>query len=504
MNLDALFNNLLTSGIRLSDPETIRKIRIVNVFELVFIMAAPLLGLFYFYVGAVFLFYVTTIAGLLMIAAVIVLRKTKSLVWGGNCAIFVLWAALLLIAWNTGAVSYEGVMSPSWLLNAGLILFAIFLNGYMWGAVWTTLVFIETGAVIYLFRAGYLFPNLIPTEIAAVYSLGTYMVCLLAILLLAFLFEKERTEALVREQGKAEALRESKRYIDDILERYPIPTFVLDRNHRVIQWNRACHEITGIPVGEILGKEVWEGLYVDDRGSTADIIIDDPDAIEKDYGNAIVSKTETGLLELEMSLPKFKGGRRVAITVAPILDNTGAVRGAIQTVQTINPQQDGMGGLSGEAGESFPDPVFKIDSRGEISFWNRACEETFGFKASEMIGKSPFPLVSKRYRPLFKETIIRVFKGESIRDRSWKYYSNKEKPVYVLARVFPSQSADGQGKECVIVNTDITDLRIKLKRLELYAAESKEKLKSLTEEYDLLKSNIATFIRKKDDSSEKA
>ncbi|MBW1887773.1 MAG: hypothetical protein JRI52_05410, partial [Deltaproteobacteria bacterium] len=65
----------------------------------------------------------------------------------------------------------------------------------------------------------------------------------------------------------------------------------------------------------------------------------------------------------------------------------------------------------------------------------------------------------------------------------------------------PLQAADGRGKECVVVNTDITALRLKLRKLQLYAAESKERFKNLSEEYDLLKKNIATFIRKKDDQT---
>jgi hypothetical protein len=71
--------------------------------------------------------------------------------------------------------------------------------------------------------------------------------------------------------------------------------------------------------------------------------------------------------------------------------------------------------------------------------------------------------------------------------------------MYVLARVFPSHSDDGEGMDCIIVNTDITELRLKIKKLSRYVSESQDKFKTLSEEYDLLKKNVATFIRKKDD-----
>ncbi len=503
MDLESLFNNLITSGIRLSDPETIRKIKTLNIFQLVFIMLAPLLGLFYFYIGAIFLFYVIIIAGLLMIPSIILLRKTKNIMLIGNYAIFVVWATIFIFSWNTGAITHEGVIKPLWILNAGLILLAIFLNGYLGGAVWVTLVFLEIGIVVSLFRTGYSFPNLIPAEISPIYSLGTYSICLLVILVFAFLFEKGKNEALIREREKSYAVRESQKYIDDILARSPTPTFILDKSHRVIQWNRACQEMTGVPAEEMLGKEVWQGFTINEQGSMADILLEDPEFIMEKYSN--VSRTESGWFELEMFLPKLKGGQQAIVTVAPIFDNSGIVRGAIQTIQEIKDshhdhESDVMEkGSFSQAGESFANPTFKVDSQGKISFWNAACEENFGFSSSQVLGKSPLRFVSKRYRPILKSMIISAFNGESVNEKECKYYNSERKPVYVLARVYASKATDGKGKECVIVNTNITKLKVRIKKLEVYAVESKEKLKTLSEEYDLLKKNIAAFIRKKDE-----
>ena len=126
MNLQSLFDDLITSGPKLSDPEVTRKIRALNVFQLGFIMLAPLFGLLYFYLGAISLFYVIIGAGLLMIPSVIILRTTKNILWVANYSIFVLWAALFIVSWNTGAMTSEGVISTSWLLNGGILLLAVF------------------------------------------------------------------------------------------------------------------------------------------------------------------------------------------------------------------------------------------------------------------------------------------------------------------------------------------------------------------------------------------
>ena len=502
MNLESILNNILTSGIVFSDPDTVRRIKVLNVFQLIFTMLSPVLGLFYFYIGAIPLFYTCIAAGIFMAAGIIILRKTKNIVFVGNYAIFILWITLFIISWNTGAITFEGVIRPAWVLNAGLILLAIFLNGYLSGTIWTVIVFLQTAVVISLYRQGYLFNNLIPPEISATYSMGTFLICLLAILVFAFLFEKEKSEALIREQEKSLTLRESKKYMDDIFNRYPLPTFILDKSNRVIQWNRACEQLTGIPSDQILGKETWSGFNIDEQGSIADKIIDNIDDIAERYSDSIVSMSNTGWFELNMSFPKIQKIGRTIVTAAPILDNNGAIRGAIQTIQEVSDNADGRGAIENCLNDNFPNPVFKIDSRGKVNFWNKPCEEILGYSASDMMGKSPLSLIAKKYRPNFKDTVIRVLKGESVFDREWRYRSKQGKPAYVLVRAFPSESEEGTGNECIVINTDITELRIRVKKLSLYAAESKERYKNLSEEYDLLKKNIANFIRKKDDSSE--
>ncbi len=501
MNLEYILNNLITSGIPLSDPDVVRKFKVLNIFQLAMIMFAPILGLFYFYIGAAVLFYVSIIAGILMIAGVIILRWTKNIVLAGNYAIFILWAEISIISWNTGAISFEGIINPSWLLNAGLILLAIFLNGYLSGTIWAAIVFVQTGVVISMYRAGHQFASLIPPAITATYSMGTYLICLLAILLFAFLFEKEKIEALVREREKSRTIRESKRYMDEIFDRYPMPAFVLDSRHRVIQWNRACAELSGIGVQEILGKKVWDGFSSDDSGSIADMIIEDVDSMKRNHGESIISQTDSGIFELDTYLPGLKQGEHVIVTAALLKGDDGIIRGAIQTIQEVRKIPIEGGKETDTMDENFLKPVFRIDSKGRINFWNKASEEMFGYSSEQMMGKNSLSIVAKKYRPFFKDTLVKAFRGERFAVREFRYETADGKSVYVMAMVFPLKIAEDEEMECLVVNTDVTDLRLKLKKLTRYASESSEKFKSLTEEYNLLKKNIATFIRKKDDQN---
>jgi PAS domain-containing protein len=134
---------------------------------------------------------------------------------------------------------------------------------------------------------GYPFPNLIPAGISSIYSLGVFLVAILAIFLMGLLFEREKRGIRNREQQKTGALLESKKYVDDLLARSPVPTFVINMDHRVIQWNRACQEMTGVGAEEILGKQVWEGFSIDDQRSLADILLEDPDFVAEAYGDSV-------------------------------------------------------------------------------------------------------------------------------------------------------------------------------------------------------------------------
>jgi PAS domain S-box-containing protein len=385
-------------------------------------------------------------------------------------------------------------------LNGSLILLAVLIMGYFHGSLWTMVMFVQAGIIVYLYQSRFQFPNLLPMEMTALYHLGTFMIGFLILVLIGFLFEREREEALLREIGKAQALRESVKVIDDILERTPVATFMIDRNHRIVQWNPACQALTGVPAGDILGKGAWEGFRMGQEGSLADILLNEPGAVEDRFREAILSKSESGWYEMDALLPHFKKGRRVLISAGVLVDETGAVRGAIQTVREVpGTSLEGSLSDSGQVNEAFVSPVYKVNVRGTISSWNRGCEETFGYPTNEMIGRNAADLVSARYRALFEEAVTKAFQGETSGTKTWRCQHREGKPVFVTAKVYPLQPGNGGEQECAVVNADVTDIAVRLIKSESEAAETKEKLKTLSEEHDLLKKNIASFIRKKEE-----
>jgi len=317
--------------------EEIRTADFLGTFLKSALAAAPLLGLFYLYIGANTLFGVTILAGVLLLPAFFALKSRKCFFFVANYTLFVLWAALGIIAWNTGAITPSGAPHPTWILNGALVLMALYLlSSLLWGTLWTLLVFVEMGVVLCLYRRGHLFPNLIPPDIFDLYSLGAFLVALLFIVSLAFLFERRRMGVCVyMEQGEREAIREARKFCEEVLRYIPVPTFIIDRNHRVIQWNQACAELTGIPAKKILGKKVWNGFDVDGQGSMADAVLNRFERSSASKGENTVPPLNDGTVEIELDLPALGEGCRGVISAALLYGRNGQVIGAIQTVRVI-------------------------------------------------------------------------------------------------------------------------------------------------------------------------
>ena len=500
MKLTALLSSFVSGGIQATDVRAVKRVRILNVFLLIFIVVTPLFGIFYSLVGADLLFFTTIIAALLGVSDLLILRKSKNAIFAAHYGFFILWSTLLIIRWNTGGMSVGTLMPLSWIWSAVLILMAISITGYLGGTIWTIVIFVETGTAIHFFRKGYEFSNLIPSEIVTTYSLGAYLLGLLVILLIAFVYERDKDDAVDGEGIKALALRESKRYIDTIMETSPLPTFVVDTEHRVIQWNRAIQEMTGIREEEIIGKGVHQSVCADDRWSLADIVIEEPDSIVDRFSESIVAKADGGVFQLEMHFPTLRGGMRAIVTTAPLLDMHGSIKGAVETIQDVSDLSADAYALPSsmnKAIEISPSPIFGIDLNGKISFWNKACEKYLGYSHSQIAGQSPLTFVSKSLRKPFRETVVEVFRGGIVEGKEWKYYSAQGEPRYVLANAFSVLAADGKSKECVVVNTDITSLTLKMSQLERDETEAQEQLRRLSDEYELLRKNLASYIRGK-------
>jgi len=132
--------------------------------------------------------------------------------------------------------------------------------------------------------------------------------------------------------------------LSKITDGSPIPSFVIDREHKVTHWNTAITFLTGIATKDIVGTdEQWRAFYNEKRPVMADLIVDgaSPADIENYYkGQYRKSQLIDGAYEADDFFPSLgEGGKWLRFTASPIKDNSGGIISAIETLQDITEER---------------------------------------------------------------------------------------------------------------------------------------------------------------------
>ena len=146
----------------------------------------------------------------------------------------------------------------------------------------------------------------------------------------------ERSPTL--EKDKQPSL-EGMHLLEASFEHSPIPTFVIDRDHKILYWNRALEKMSGILAREVIGsKDHWKAFYREYRPTMADLIVNDrQDDIPLWYrGKYQKSQLVEDAYEGTDFFPGLgRGGKWLRFTVSALRDPTGTILGAVETLEDV-------------------------------------------------------------------------------------------------------------------------------------------------------------------------
>jgi PAS domain S-box-containing protein len=117
-----------------------------------------------------------------------------------------------------------------------------------------------------------------------------------------------------------------------------VAIFIIAPDHKVMFWNKACEELTGITSEDVLNtKDHWIPFYKEYRPCLVDIVIDGnysalPELYEK-YGKS--SRSPDGI-NAEGWYENLGGEKRyISFIAVPIFNSSGKIVAAIETLQDL-------------------------------------------------------------------------------------------------------------------------------------------------------------------------
>jgi len=149
--------------------------------------------------------------------------------------------------------------------------------------------------------------------------------------------EAEREKQNAELAQRAKALKASEKTMTQIIQGSTIPTFVINKDHIVTHWNKACENLTGHSADQIIGTdEHWKPSYDEKNPTMADLILDRAGEEEfwRYYGTQWKkSDLIDGAYEAEEYFGRDEEEKKwIFFTAAPIKDPDGTVVGAIETI----------------------------------------------------------------------------------------------------------------------------------------------------------------------------
>jgi len=206
---------------------------------------------------------------------------------------------------------------------------------------------------------------------------------------------QEMSRDVTERKWAEKMLKDSERELSQIVEGNSVPTFVIDKEHRITHWNKACENLTGISASEVIGtKRQWSPFYPKERLVMADIVVDKvpEEEIAKYYGvKYSKSALIEGAYEAEDFFPQLgESGKWLFFTSAPLRDHEGNVVGAIETLQDITERKQAEEAVKQserryrDLFDSASEAIFIRDLKGRILEVNQAASDLTGYTVGEL------------------------------------------------------------------------------------------------------------------------
>ncbi len=272
---------------------------------------------------------------------------------------------------------------------------------------------------------------------------------------------------ITKRKRAEEALRESERRLSEIIDFAPDATFAINNEGRVIAWNRAIEEMTGVKASEMLGKGNYEyslPFYGVRRPILIDLVFISDEEIREKYHFV---RKEGAIITAEAEVPVRGTRRELAGKVSPLYDNMGKIVGAIESIRDITKRKRAEAALR-DSEEKYRTLVENVNigvyrntggPQGRFIEANPAMLKIFGYDSvEEFMGIAVSDLYQNQDdRKLFIEEITR---NGFVNNKELPLRKKDGTPIWVSVNASVQYDENGGIKWMDGVLEDITERRL--------------------------------------------
>ncbi|MBK5274827.1 MAG: PAS domain S-box protein [Desulfuromonadales bacterium] len=260
-------------------------------------------------------------------------------------------------------------------------------------------------------------------------------------------------------------MRYQRSFAEELINKAAVPIFVLDAAHRILVWNSAMQDLTGLTADEMIGSNrQWQPFYPGPRPVLADIILSGDEAQPAQlYGSIRLSQHVPGGLQSEGWYENINGRRcYLYFDAAPVYDGKDRKVAAIETLLDMTERKlaEEEQRILSWAVENNPNAIVITDPDGTIEYVNHKFCTLTGYSAAEAVGQNPRILKSGETPPDQYAELWRTI----TRGNSWhgEFHNKKKSGELYWESASISPIMDDQGKiiRFLAVNEDITHRKI--------------------------------------------
>jgi len=277
---------------------------------------------------------------------------------------------------------------------------------------------------------------------------------------------------ITKRKRAEEALKESEQHLQSIIQGSPIPSFVIGNDHKVIYWNKALEELSGIKAEEVTGtRQHWRAFYSKERPCLADILVDDDTAqIPLLYqGKYSASKFLEGAYEATDFFPELgENGKWLRFTAAAIRNSQGNLVGAIETLEDITDRKRAEEALM-QTEEKYRSifensvmGIFQTTLEGRIISANQAFARILGYESPDEI-MSTVKDVSRQlyvYPEQRAEFLHCIEERGIVQDFQVQFFRKNRSIAWITVNARAVRDSSGKLLYIEGANQDITDQKI--------------------------------------------